>query len=208
MQILQKLIDLASSEKEEAKYTVSCMDMHKRNKDLRDDYSETYGFFIYNSELIINELEDYLNTLSRIRLNLELDFNNEFDFEDAEGNVYKDVHEYLLDYYFSESCLYIPSQPTDRIVNLIEYYYNKKKVYSEGFAKFFTIQKKKLIKDEEGNNILVDWTESDELNKIASEDLAKIELLQQWDSFIDTMSKVKEMLENKEDVLEILKLIK
>ena len=54
----------------------------------------------------------------------------------------------------------------------------------------------------------MDWTEKDELNKLSSEDLAKIELHQEWESFIDTMKKVKEMLENKEDVLEILKLIK
>lgn len=205
MQILQKIIDIASSEKEEAIYTISCMDMHKRNKNLIDDYSDAYGYSIYASELVINELETYQKVLKDLRYNLELEFNNEFY---SEENTYKNVYEYLLDFYFSEYSIYVLNNPTNRVVDLIEYYYQKKKIHSEGLEKFFTIVKKKLVKDEDGNNIMVDWTEADELNKIASEDLAKIELLQEWDSFINTMSKVKEMLENKEDVLEILKLIK
>lgn len=207
MQILQKIIDIASSEKEEAIYTISCFDMHKRNKNLIDDYSDTYGYFIYCSELVKNELEEYKAVLILLNKHLKDSFTNEFDEYDVDDNKY-DVYEFLLNRFFSEYQLYIPSKPTDRVIDLIEYYYNKKKIYSEGLEKFFTIVKKKLVKDENGNNIMVDWTEADELNKIASEDLAKIELLQEWDSFINTMSKVKEMLESKEDVLEILKLIK
>lgn len=207
MQILQKLIDLASFEKEEAIYTISCFDMHKRNRNTTADL-EAYFFSISNSELVISELENYQKTLSSIRLNLELDFNNEFSFE-QEGEVLStDVHKYLLEYYFSEYSMWIPSEPTDRISDLIQYHYQKKKIYSEGLSKFFNVVKKKMIQDEEGNNIMVDWTEKDELNKLSSEDLAKIELLQQWESFVDTMRKVKQMLEGKEDVLEILKLIK
>lgn len=207
MQILQKLIDLASFEKEEAIYTISCFDMHKRNRNTTADL-EAYFFSISNSELVISELESYQKTLNSVRLNLELDFNNEFSFE-QEGEVLStDVYEYLLEYYFSEYSMWIPSEPTDRISDLIQYHYQKKKIYSEGLAKFFNVVKKKMIQDEEGNNIMVDWTEKDELNKLSSEDLAKIELLQEWESFIDTMRKVKVMLKNEEDVLEILKLIK
>ena len=205
MQILQKLIDLASFEKEEAVYIISCFDMHKRNKDLIDDYSDAYGYSIYSSELVINELDTYKKILKDLKYNLELEFNNEFY---SEENTYKNVYEYLLDFYFSEYSIYVLNNPTNRVIDLIEYYYQKKKIYSEGLEKFFTIVKKKLVKDEDGNNVLADWLLEDELNKVASEDLAKIELLQEWDSFIETMSKVKEMLENKEDVLEILKLIK
>lgn len=207
MQILQKIIDLASSEKEEAIYTISCMDMHKRNKDLIDDYSDAYGYFIYASELVINELKSYQDNLISLNKNLTDSFTDEFEEYDYEDNKYE-IHQFLLDSCFSQSCLYIPTNPTNRVLDLIEYYFQKKKIHSEELEKFFTIVKKKLVKDEDGNNIMVDWTEADELNKIASEDLAKIELLQEWDSFIETMSKVKEMLENKEDVLEILKLIK
>jgi hypothetical protein len=207
MQILQKLIKIASSEKEEAIYSISCMDMHRRNDKLEDDYSDTYGYFIYTSELIIKELETYQKVINSFKLNLELYFTNEFEYTDYDEIVHTDVYQYLLDYY-SEDSIYIPNKPTDRVANLIEYYFKKKKVYSEGFSKFFNIQKKKLVKNEEGDVMLVDWTDKDEVNKVSSEDLTKIELLQEWESFIDTMVKIKEMLESKKDVLEILKLIK
>lgn len=208
MQILQKLIDLASFEKEEAIYTISCFDMHKRNREITDNYLEAYSYGIFNSELVIAELENYQKVIKDIRYNLELEFNNEFNIESEEEVLYTDVYKYLLDFYFSEYSMWIPNEPTQRTIDLIDFYYGKKKIYAEGLAKFFTIVKKKVVQDEEGNNVLVDWTEKDELDKLSSEDLAKIELIQEWESFIDTMRKVKEMLENKEDVLKILKLIK
>jgi hypothetical protein len=206
MLILQKLIDLASFEKEEAIYTISCFDMHKRNRNTTADL-EAYFFSISNSELVINELKEYQAVLKLLNKYLTDSFTGEFEEYDSNNDRYE-IYEFLLDRMFSEYQLYIPNQPTDRIHNLIQHHYQKKKIYSEGLAKFFTIVKKKMIQDEDGNDVMVDWTESDELNKVASEDLSKIELLQEWDSFIDTMKKVKEMLENEEDVLEILKLIK
>lgn len=198
MQILQKLIDLASFEKEEAIYTISCFDMHRRNRNTTADL-EAYFFSISNSELVISELKEYQEYVQTIRVLSEKKFTGEY-----EGEL--DIYETLL-HLFSEYSKWIPSKPTNRIQNLIEYYYQKKRIYSEGLAKFFNVVKAKMVQDEEGNNVFTEWTEKDELNKIASEDLVKIELLQNWESFIDTMKKVKEMLENKEDVLEILKLI-
>lgn len=198
MQILQKLIDLASSEKEEAIYTISCFDMHRRNRNTTADL-EAYFFSISNSELVISELKEYQGHVQTIKVLSESEFNREYKEE-------LDIYETLL-HLFSEYSRWIPSEPTDRIQNLIEYYYQKKKIYSEGIVKFFNVVKAKMVQDEEGNNVLTEWTEKDELNKLSSEDLAKIELLQEWESFIDTMKKVEEMLESKEDVLEILKLI-
>ena len=200
MQILQKLIDLASFEKEEAIYTISCFDMHKRNREITDDYLEAYSYGIFNSELVIAELKNYQECVKTIKELLEKEFTEEYE---GELNVYE-----TLLHLFSEYSMWIPSEPTQRISDLIDFHYGKKKLYAEGLAKFFTIVKKKVVQDEEGNNVLMDWTEKDELDKLSSEDLAKIELIQEWESFTDTMRKVKEMLENKEDVLEILKLIK
>ena len=122
MQILQKLIYLASFEKEEVIYTISCFDMHKRNKEINDDYLETYSYGIFNSELVIAELKNYQKVIKDIQYNLELEFNNEFNIESEEEVLYTDVYKYLLDFYFSEYSMWIPNEPTQRTIDLIDFY--------------------------------------------------------------------------------------
>ncbi len=214
-EILDKVIGLCDEKISDMLLSIQCHIMHERDG-RNHDYSACFEM-LGVAYTVKSEMESFKEDIDCIVNYLTLHSIGEWEnpllsnelFKDDEEYLNMDVYEYLLWKHFSDDNLLLATAPSKYSMSFIEQHFALKKAISDGFKKFFpNLELKKLTVTEDGENVLSEWTEKDENNKMTDKDLEKIGLIAEFESFISKANSVKNALIAKVDPLEVLAFIR
>lgn len=213
--VLDKIIEICDEKIDEMSWTIQCHIMHERDGN-KSDYSILFEI-LGIAYSVKKEMESFKDNIDNIVNHLTLfglgewvnPFLSDEYFMHDEEFTQMDVYEYLLWKYFSSDNLFLITDPSTYSKKFIEQHFAMKKAISDGFKEFFPdVALKKMTINENGENILSEWTEKDENNKMTRRDLEKISLISEYESFILATNSVKTSLTEKIEPFSILTFIR
>lgn len=212
--ILDKVIDLCDEKISDMLLSIHCHIMHERDGRTHDHsaHFEMLGVAYTVKSEMQSFKEDIDCIFSHLCLHSISNWKNPVLsnklFKDDEEYLKMDVYEYLLWKHFSDDNLLLTTAPSKYSMIFIEQHFALKKAITDGFRKFFpNLNFKKLTITEDGKNVLSEWTEKDENNKMTDKDLEKISLVAEFESFVSKANSIKNALIAKVDPLDIVEFI-